>query len=37
MNENTWELGGGYYAVFKGNSIEPQIVYRPNKQQRKRK
>ena len=21
-------LGGGYYAVFEGNGIEPKIVYR---------
>ena len=25
-----YSLGGGYYAVFEGKSIEPKIVYRGN-------
>ena len=30
MKNNTTiiKLGGGYYAVFEGNGIEPKIVYR---------
>ena len=26
-----YQLGGGYWAVFEGNSVEPVIVYREAK------
>ena len=35
-NTNEWELGGGYWAVFKGTSSEPEIVFRPKSEEPKK-
>ena len=30
-----WKLGGGYYAIFDGNSIEPRIIFKDDENQHK--